>query len=371
MASKRKRGNTWHYVVKRKGKIKPLYLTFDSEKEGDEYVERLERTLDAGIVPAELVQQAKGDTIDTAITAYLDAVHVTSSDRALLGVLHGRVGAVKLSSVTYSWAESFVAGMKRESGLSPSTIRHYVGALARCLDWSAKQGRIPANPLRTLPKRYSTYNDKDAREAATNGLQAREDIERDRRLTEAEEKAVRRILDGEKPEGRERAFDLNEQAAMKCLFNLALETGMRLRECYTLTVSQIDVEQRTIFLDKTKNGSKRQVPLSTVALVTVKDYLSVRGQAPGLVFPWWNGDTSESELRRITSLLSSQFARIFDAAGCPDYTFHLLRHEATSRFYERTSLSDVEISKILGWKSLRIALRYANLRASNLAVKLW
>ena len=45
---------------------------------------------------------------------------------------------------------------------------------------------------------------------------------------------------------------------------MALEKAMRLREMYTLEMGQISLEKRTIFLHKTKNGSKRQVPISSV-----------------------------------------------------------------------------------------------------------
>ena len=76
--------------------------------------------------------------------------------------------------------------------------------------------------------------------------------ERDRRLEETEEGAIRSVL-----------TDKNE----RLLFDMALETAMRMREMFTLTVGQIDLKQRTIFLDKTKNGSKRQVPISSVLLV--------------------------------------------------------------------------------------------------------
>ncbi len=40
------------------------------------------------------------------------------------------------------------------------------------------------------------------------------------------------------------------------LFEMALESAMRLREMYTLTWDQVDFTQRTIFLEKTKNGDK-------------------------------------------------------------------------------------------------------------------
>ena len=91
----------------------------------------------------------------------------------------------------------------------------------------------------------------------------------------------------------------------------------------------------------------------------------------GLLFPWWNGDVHDDVLRKTTSMLSQQFARVFDAAGCADLRFHDLRHEATSRLFERTHLSDIEISRITGHKDPRVLRRYSNLRGSDLAAKLW
>jgi len=81
--------------------------------------------------------------------------------------------------------------------------------------------------------------------------------------------------------------------------------------------------------------------------------------------------SDRAELRRCTSQLSRQFARIFETAGCVGLHFHDLRHEATARIYERTRLTDMQIAKITGHKSLASLRRYANLRASNLAEAMW
>lgn len=40
------------------------------------------------------------------------------------------------------------------------------------------------------------------------------------------------------------------------MFDIALETGMRMSEIFTLTKDQVSLEQRTIFLDKSKNGTR-------------------------------------------------------------------------------------------------------------------
>lgn len=361
MATKRKRGARWEYCVKRKHLLpKPLYLSFDSESEGDNYIERLERLLDQGYVPKEFLQtEAEFSTVGDVIRGYLLAAHVKPNDRDLVGVIYARIGKTRLTAINYQWAEDWIAGMKRAERFAPGTIRHYVGALARCFDWAHRQAipELAVNPLRMLPRGYASYGPADGA--------AVEDVHRDRRLSAEEEEAIRRILAGEKPEGKQRALTLEHRAALVCMFDLALETAMRMGEIFTLEVAQVDLPRRTVFLEKTKNGDKRQVPLSTVAVAALEHYLpNVSGR---YLFPWFDGTNK----KRVTSLLSRQFGRVFESAGCVDLHFHDLRHEATSRLYERTTLSDLQISKITGHKDLRVLRRYANLRASDLADRLW
>lgn len=358
MAAKRKRGISWEYIIKRKGLlVKPITLTFRDEVEGDEYVAKLEKLLDAGIVPDEF--KAKRDAIlvlGQAIDQYVEAVHITGDDVRLLETLHKQLRELSIDQITYPWAEGWIAGM-RDSGLSPSTIRHYVGALARCLDWLVRRSgtMLAANPLRMLPKRYAT----------TAG--GKKDVERDRRLQEGEEARILAVLNRVKPEGRERPLDLPEADALRLMFTLALETAMRMREIYTLSWAQIDLKKSTIFLERTKNGDSRQVPLSSVALKALKAFKQKTGQ----LFPWVEEGADEAALRTITNRLSHQWQRIFSAAGCDDLRFHDLRHEATSRLFERTNLSDIEISRVTGHKSLQMLRRYSNLRGSDLATRLW
>jgi integrase len=384
MATKRQRSSgAWEYVVKRKHLLPaPLYLSFESEAEGDSYVKRLEALLDKGIVPAEF-KEAKSEiaTIGDAIREYLAAQHVPASDRLWLSVLFNRIGETRLAAVDYAWGEAWIEKLKREQRLSPSTIRHHVGALARCFDWAERRGVVALipNPLRKLPRKYSIYTDVDAAAALALGSEARIDVERDRRLSPHEEVRIRAILAAETPDGRQRSFGLRWQGALECLFELALESAMRLGEMYALSLDQVDLPKKTLFLDKTKNGDKRQVPLTSVALKVLRIYMkqvkkherNMSGFSfdNGRLFPWWDG--REQSLRMTTSLLSRQFARIFEAAGCGDLRFHDLRHEATSRLFEKTRLSDVQISRITGHKEPRVLRRYANLRGTDLAAQLW
>jgi integrase len=363
MASKRQRGTgSWEYVVKKKGLLpKPICLTFYSEEEGDAYCANLESLLAKGIVPDQFRIKAKADpvkTIQKAIDEYRNEVTITDDDHAILKHLGESVGTKDLAKVDYKWAESWVKDLRAE-GLSPSTIRKKVGALARCLDWVMRRGdtMLVANPLRMLPKRYATTS------------AGRKDVERDRRLKDGEEKAIKDILNKVKPEGRERAFAIPHADALRLMFTLALETAMRMRETYTLTRDQIDIKNRTIHLDKTKNGDSRQVPMSSVAVTAVKDYLeTLEGDN---LFPFWDGSHDAYKLRVTTIRISQQWARIFDAAKCPDLTYHDLRHESVSRMFERTKMSEVKIAKISGHSSTKMLMRYTHLRGSTLADEMW
>ncbi|WP_261514301.1 tyrosine-type recombinase/integrase, partial [Burkholderia multivorans] len=161
---------------------------------------------------------------------------------------------------------------------------------------------------------------------------------------------------------------------------------------YTLDITQFDVGRRTAALERTKNGSKRSVPLTTVAIAAYERYVAaVTSQDAemcrfsfdgGPLFPWIDDIEASmcaknlpllkrKVLERVTVRLSGQFGRLFEAAGCPDLVFHDLRHEATSRLYERTTLSDIQIAKITGHTDPKVLMRYANLRGSDLAERLW
>jgi integrase len=140
-----------------------------------------------------------------------------------------------------------------------------------------------------------------------------------------------------------------------------------MRELYTLAPEQIDLERRTIFLRRTKNGKQRQVPMTSVAVELLRQHKAHSKQ----LFRYWSGTFDCKDLCNDSALLSIYFAKIFEQAGCPDLHFHDLRHEATSRLFERTTLREVEIMKITGHSSTKMLGRYANLRASNLATALW
>ena len=67
--------------------------------------------------------------------------------------------------------------------------------------------------------------------------------------------------------------------------------------------------------------------------------------------------------------LKSAWRRACDRAGIIDLRFHDLRHEATSRLFEK-GLNVMEVAAFTGHKDLRMLQRYTHLRADDLARKL-
>ena len=67
--------------------------------------------------------------------------------------------------------------------------------------------------------------------------------------------------------------------------------------------------------------------------------------------------------------LSGAFLRLCRRLGIDDLRFHDLRHEATSRFFEK-GLNPVEVATITGHKDTKMVMRYTHLRAEDLATKL-
>ena len=374
MAGKKQFPNgSWQYTFKKKGVLdKPLYLTFSTEKEGDEYAAKLEALLSRGIVPLEHQSSEKILTIADLIGEYEREAHPSAKDISGLNTIIKDLGLTRLSEINAAWVDHWISTMKRIDNIAPTSIQWKVGALARCTDWGMRKGLLtmPDHALRSLPSGYAQYTKTDAAIAGVS----RKDNERDRRLEPGEwEKILDVLAVGVLPR-TQRPLQLTgrrDKLALKCIMVLAVESAMRMREMFTLRWSQVALDKKTIFLDKTKNGDKRQVPLSSVALAELRAFMPEDAIPTALVFPFLQGEESAKSLNCTTDFLSRLWVDIFEQAGAHGLLFHDLRHEATSRLFERTSLSETQIMKITGHKSHRMLMRYANLRGSTLADALW
>lgn len=135
---------------------------------------------------------------------------------------------------------------------------------------------------------------------------------------------------------------------------LALETAMRRGELAALRWERVDLKRRVAHLPKTKNGEARDVPLSPRALEALAQ---IPRRLDGSVI----GLTADG--------ITQAFERVRTAAGITGLRLHDLRHEATSRLFER-GWSVAEVAAVTGHKTWSQLRRYTQLRAEDLARKL-
>lgn len=166
---------------------------------------------------------------------------------------------------------------------------------------------------------------------------------RDRRLTPREDRLILR-----------KAY-LHPNPDLYSIIVLALETAMRQGEILSLKWEHINLKTRIAHLPQTKNGTKRDVPLSLKA----RDALVRRGtKSSGRVF----GYTKEG--------IKSTWRFMIRKLDILDLHFHDLRHEAISRLFELGTLDVMEVAAISGHKSLSMLKRYTHLKAQRLVRKL-
>lgn len=378
MASIQPRGDKFQLRVKHKLLPKPFFFTFPTEAEARNYGDQLESLLSRGIVPQELLTpvQAVGDLLlIEVVRAYTkDSAVLTDSDDALLDVViqDGPVVGLRLSMLTFRWVEGYVKWLKSEEmHLVPSTIRKRIGVLGRVMDWhinsTTLDGATPlVNPLRLLPRGYSTYSKTDS-----EVVEAKRDVARDQRLGPGDGERILAALAGHKREGRERALPVDPAFAL--LYCVIVDTGLRLFEAFRLRADMIDLQRNIINVEGSKGhrgaSKPRMVPIKPALREPLRDWCAGR---VGLLFPFWDG--SKEHRPKATSKLSARFKSLFDFAEVPDFTEHDLRHEATCRWFELRNergwmFSEIEICKIMGWSDTKMVLRYASLRGADLSAR--
>ena len=133
------------------------------------------------------------------------------------------------------------------------------------------------------------------------------------------------------------------------------DVHMRRGELLGLLWDNVDLERRTAFLPVTKNGESRGVPLSSRAVAVLR---GLPAASNGRVF---------GELTPLALRLS--FNRATRRAGITGLRLHDLRHEATSRFFEK-GLNVMEVASVTGHKTLQMLKRYTHLSVTDLATRL-
>ncbi len=214
-----------------------------------------------------------------------------------------------------------IASFKRSrlEQVSASTVRRELGLISRILISTERDFGI------YLPQGNPVSHIKKPTESA-----------RDRRPTDAEIE----LLASDKTIGNYVTF--------------AIETAMRRGEIVSIKQEHIlGDDQNLLFIPETKTGVPRTIPLSLRAQEALNEFPNA---------------TNQFTFLRPHSV-SQAFLRACKRHGISDLRFHDLRHEATSRFFEK-GLNIMEVSLITGHRSLAMLNRYTHLKPESLLSKL-
>lgn len=225
---------------------------------------------------------------------------------------------------------------RRTDGLSAGTVRRDLACLSSMLtsaiewEWIEDGGNPVPGYLRRRAKR---------------GL--REAPPRTRYLTESEETALLEHVTGN----------------LRSAIILAIDTGLRLNELFSLQWSQIDFARGIITTTtKTKSGRARMVPLPDRSRTLVGTIVRRLDTAYVLVNP-------DTQTRYVQMGKGLEGARA--RAGVASFTWHDLRRTAGCRWLQRDRKSMAEVSMLLGHSSVQVTeTRYAFLNAEEVAASI-
>lgn len=136
---------------------------------------------------------------------------------------------------------------------------------------------------------------------------------------------------------------------------LAIETAMRQGEILAITKENCHLDEAWLRLEDTKNGDRRDVPLSKRAIEIIRPFVEIAKK--GRVFP-----VGSSTLRKRMVLATT-------GAGLVGMTFHDTRHTAATNLSKKLT-NVLELSAVTGHRALQSLKRYYNPKPSDLAAKL-
>ena len=335
MASVLQRGNKWRVRIIRTGHP-ALTKTFITRRDAEQWSRLTESELERGlyICPAEAQRTTLADALDRYKREI--SIHKKSHGVEKYYIQHwkgSKLAPLALSAIRGSDVAQY-RDKRLKAGLSTTSVKHELALLSHLFSVASREWGMESlgNPVKAIRQPVMARG-------------------RERRVSDAEIEAICEFVNSE----------------LAVCIRLALHTAMRRGELLKLRWADIDFAKAIAVLHDTKNGDRRVVPLSSVAMGLLR---SLVRRLDGLVF-----GLTDSQVSHGLQAAVGKARKAYERAGgtdeqhLVDLHFHDLRHEAVSRFFER-GLNPMEVASISGHKTLAMLKRYTHLRAEDLARKL-
>lgn len=378
MAAINKRGpHQWRAQIRKTG-FPPQSKTFTTKAEAEAWVQMTESEMTRGVWVSR--GEAESTTLDEALKRYeleiTPGKKTANGEKSFIRILRATSLAKRSLASIRSTDVAQLRDAWLKDGYAPATVVRRLALLSHVFSIARKEWGMESlsNPIEVVRKPQL----KDAR---TRRIAEAHPAEEAKDSSDAV--GERMTQDGE----LERIIAASGSTMLPSVITLALETAMRRSEIISLRWNHIDLKRRVAHLPATKNGSARDVPLSSRA-VAVLQRLKDAAQRPN---PDCNAREAETaDLGRVFTIRNDAVTRAFERAvtrarnfylaevkesGAPqdgrfltDLRFHDLRHEATTRLASIFPMH--ELAKITGHKDPRMLMRYYHPKAEDLAKKL-
>jgi integrase len=234
--------------------------------------------------------------------------------------LHPYLGSLTLNQINGDVVWKVIEGERRK-GNTPATINRYLATMRSLL----RMARDEWQWLDSIPKIRMLPGE----------------VERDRWLTKAEADQLIAVC-------------LPHLAA---IVRFALATGCRAREILGLEWKRVDLARQTAWLNLTKNGTPRGVPLNRNAVSVLEEQI---GKHPQYCFTY-RGEPIKANIS------NKAWFSALEKAGLHDFRFHDLRHTWAS-WHRQSGTSCDELKELGGWKTRSMVDRYAKFATDHLAI---
>ena len=169
----------------------------------------------------------------------------------------------------------------------------------------------------------------------------------------SENKGRNRLLTLEEKDRLLKACRESPNPHLHPIVSLALLTGMRFGEIANLRWEDVDYVNKKITLEKTKNGDRRILPLTT-AVEKILAECRPTDISTGMIFK----PTSLTNRSGVVDIHNA-FKKALKAAQVSNLRFHDLRHAAAS-YMAMSGATQGELMAVLGHRSPQMTRRYAH-----------
>ena len=311
-----KNGTVYRVFVRKKG-LKTISKTFPNKRLASQFALQLENDKKAQLA---FGGRSNTTTFEQLTKDYLLTEYQGSRPQQQQSRLQYWIGRLASKPIIDITKDDITLGLRGlPETLSNTTINKYKGVVSVVFSYALREYDLPDNPvryIRSLP----------------------------------EERGRTRFLSNTERSTLFKACRSSQWPKLYLIVLMAITTGSRRGELLNLRWDDIDYDRQTAYVQTSKNGQPRILPLTNEVMIELNKF---KDQEPQLIF---NSEIKTNKPYEFYKLWKKALAQ----AQIEDFRFHDLRH-TTASYLAQSGASLLEISDVLGHKQIQMTKRYAHL----------